>query len=172
MAGVASVAITDRNGQLTRTNGNGFPYNKCCFECRVAIKDLWIKSWRGEGMRERPSFIHFTKLTGTIGLCLFLPSLINSRVCLLLETIGSVFRQDFISWHETWNSYFYRKLPVYFLMNGWPSEGLEQTSHNDRSPILTSLCGSECAVSHGMEYDLLSTNRPQTRTRSSWYESR
>lgn len=44
IAGVASVAITDRNGQLTRTNGNGFPYNKCCFECRVAIEDLWIKS--------------------------------------------------------------------------------------------------------------------------------
>ena len=35
---VASVAITDRNGQLTRTNGNGFPYNKCCFECRVGSR--------------------------------------------------------------------------------------------------------------------------------------
>ena len=35
VASVASVAITDRNGQLTRTNGNGFPYNKCCFEWRV-----------------------------------------------------------------------------------------------------------------------------------------
>lgn len=46
---------------------------------------------------KRPSFIHFTKLTGTIGLCQFLRCLINSRVCLLLETIGSVFRQDFIS---------------------------------------------------------------------------
>ena len=102
-------------------------------------------------MRERPSFIHFTKLTGTIGLCLFLPSLINSRVCLLLETIGSVFRQDFISWHETWNSYFYRKLPVYFLMNGWHTEGLE---HNDRSPTLTSLCVDQ-SVQLVMEWKMI-----------------
>ena len=84
------------------------------------IWDLWLKSWR---CGESPPFIHFTKLTGTIGLCLFLRCLINSRVCLLLETIGSVFRQDFISWHatwqhQTWYSYFYRKLPVYFLMMG------------------------------------------------------
>ena len=25
--------VTDRNGHVTRTNGNGFPYNKCSFEC-------------------------------------------------------------------------------------------------------------------------------------------
>ena len=47
----------DRNGRLTRTNGNGFPYNKCCFECRVAIEDLWIKSSERRG-DERETFFH------------------------------------------------------------------------------------------------------------------
>ena len=30
---VGGSRVTDRNGHVTRTNGNGFPYNKCSFEC-------------------------------------------------------------------------------------------------------------------------------------------
>ena len=46
--------VTDRNGHVTRTNGNGFPYNKCSLE--------WDTN---QGMKAFDSF-HFEQETSEL----------------------------------------------------------------------------------------------------------
>ena len=83
----------DRNGRLTRTNGNGFPYNKCSFH--------WCDENTSREEKEICSFI----LTKSSLCSLFLFVLINRSPCnqsQLPEIILTVFLVWFIQCHETW----------------------------------------------------------------------
>ena len=140
------------------------------------IWDLWLKSWR---CGESPPFIHFTKLTGTIGLCLFLRCLINSRVCFVTGNHWKCFPPRFHLLTRNMATsnmiqLLLQEAASLLLDDGWP-RGREQAADDTAQHwrlYLDQCVQSSGRPDHGMKYDLLSSNRPETWTPSSWYESR
>ena len=140
----------------------------------AALSVGWDKVWGDE----RPSHSFHRVPEPSIGLYLFLWCLINSSV-LVTGNHWKCFPPRFHLLTRNMATsnmiqLLLQEAASLLLDDGWP-EGRELAADDTAQHwrlYLDQCVQSSGRLDHGMKYDLLSSNRPETWTPSSWYESR